>query len=76
MATTLAVEKLGRQLGHGLDIASKEAIPFLKAFRSEIMVTHEDIGLTGRFLAEAVIEAIEKPSRPPRQKLLLPGAFE
>lgn len=76
MATTLAVERLGLRLGKELDIASKEAVPFLKAFRSEIMVTHEDIGLTGRFLAEALVEAIEKPSRPPLQKLLLPGAFE
>ncbi len=76
MAATIAVENSGRRLGLDVDLASKEAVPFLKAFRKEILVTSEDIGETGRFLAKALIAAIENPAAAPRQKLLQPLPFE
>lgn len=75
MAATLAIETLERTIGRDIDLASKEAIPFLKAFRREILVYQEDVGQAGSFLARALIRAIDHPERPPMQKVLAPGSL-
>lgn len=75
MAAAMAIEDLGRKLGQDIDIAAKEPSPFLKAFRKEILVTYEDLDQTGRFLAKALIDAIENPGGTAQQKLLLPSPF-
>ena len=60
------------QLGQGIDLVAKEAIPFLTLFRREIMVVQEDVGRVGEVLARAVIRAIREPEAPPLQDLEVP----
>jgi len=60
MATVAGAESCGLQIGVGFDIAAKEAISFLRRFRREIVVVHEDVGRAGDFLARAVMAAIER----------------
>lgn len=72
LATTGAIEALDRVIGDDIDLAAKEAIPLLKAFRENILVCYEDVGETGLFLAEALIRAIDEPSLPPMQRLITP----
>ena len=69
VSTTLALETLGRHLGQDIDIVAKEAVPFLRAFREDIVVVSEDVGRAGSFLARAVTHAIDSPSQPPMQSL-------
>nr|WP_239113309.1 LacI family transcriptional regulator [Shimia biformata] len=73
-AAAVALEGLGRELGKNCDLAAKEAIPFLNAFRNEIIVVSEDVAKAGAFLARAVVQAIEHPDRPPLQGLDAPGS--
>ena len=75
MAAVGAVEDTGQTVGKGIDIVAKEAIPFLNAFRKNIIVCNEDIDQTGSFLAQALIQAIDKPDLPPMQKLIAPAPF-
>lgn len=75
VAGTMAVEQLGLKLGQDVDIAAKEAVPFLTAFRSEIIVIQEDVARAGGFLARAVLQAIEHPDRPPMQALDAPDGL-
>jgi LacI family transcriptional regulator len=72
MATVAALESLGRQLGQDIDIVSKEAIPFLRLFRKEIIAIAEDVKAAGEFLARAAIQAIKEPHMPPLQGLDMP----
>ncbi|MDV7142169.1 LacI family DNA-binding transcriptional regulator [Tropicimonas sp. TH_r6] len=67
IASTMAIERLGRRLGETIDIYSKEPSPFLRMFRAPIMAVHEEPLIAGRFLAEAAIRAIEQPELPPMQ---------
>lgn len=76
VAATLAVEDSGRMLGQEIDVASKEAVPFLKAFRKELRVVSEDVSQTGEFLAQAVMRAIDQPQLPPMQRLLVPSPIK
>jgi LacI family transcriptional regulator len=76
VAATVAVEKAGRIVGADIDIFAKEAIPFLRFFRSEIMTVTEDVSEAGRFLALAAINAIEHPDQPPAQRLIAPRQGE
>lgn len=74
-ATIAAVdiaERLGRVLAQDFDVYSKEASPLLERFRKGILVVHEDVAVTGAKLAEAAIQAIEKPELPPIQNLSIP----
>ncbi|NRB34411.1 MAG: LacI family DNA-binding transcriptional regulator [Rhodobacteraceae bacterium] len=70
ISATVAVEESGRVLGQDIDFFAKEAIAFLRFFRSQIMTVTEDVKEAGSFLARAAIEAIEHPNRPPMQKLI------
>jgi LacI family transcriptional regulator, galactose operon repressor len=72
VATTVAIETTGRVLGRDVDLISKEAIPFLAAFRKEILVVHEDVSQAGAFLARAIMQAVDHPELPPMQKLVRP----
>lgn len=72
MAVVASAEGAGRRLGHELDIVSKEAVPFLRFFRNEIIVVHENVRKAGESLAHALIEAIENKDRPAFQALDIP----
>ena len=67
-----AVESLGFELQREFDVVAKEAITFLRRFRSGIMVVHEDIDLAGNFLARALMHRIRTPEEPPMQHLTTP----
>lgn len=75
MACVGAVEGHGRAVGTNVDIFSKEAIPFLRYFRQEIIAVWEDVAHAGDFLARAAIRAISKPDDPPMQELEVPSTF-
>jgi LacI family transcriptional regulator len=74
LAVVTAAERAGRVLGRDLDVASKEAIPFLRQFRPEILTILEDVTSVGTFLAKAVLNRIERPAEPPMQHLDVPVA--
>ena len=65
MASVSGAEAAGRVIGADFDIVAKEAITFLHRFRREMIVVQEDVSTAGRFLARAVMAAIEK--RAPEQ---------
>ena len=62
MACVSGAETCGLRIGTDFDIAAKEAIRFLRRFRREIIVVHEDVSRAGDFLARAVMAAIEHPA--------------
>jgi LacI family transcriptional regulator len=72
MAAVSALEHKGRTLGNDIDVIAKEAISFLKLFRSEILTLPEAVGAAGEFLAKAAIHAIQEPTTPPMQFLEVP----
>jgi LacI family transcriptional regulator len=72
MAAVSAAEDRGLVLGRELDIASKEALPFLKRFRREILTVHEDVGGAGGFLARALMHRIAHPEDPVQTWLDIP----
>lgn len=73
MAVVAAVEAAGGRIGRDVDIVSKEAVPFLRFFRKDIIVVHESVSDAGRFLTRALIDAIEHKEEPPRQHLDVPA---
>ncbi len=73
MATVAAAESCGLILGRDFDAVAKEAIRFLNRFRPQMIVVHEDVSRAGKFLAQAVMEAIEKRSAGPFQHLDQPS---
>jgi len=73
MAAVSAVERHGRKLGKDIDVLSREAIPFLKMFRSELIVAYEDVASAGLFLVDALRQQIEQPECLPLQHLATPS---
>ena len=73
MAAVAAIEGRGMRLGEGVDIASKEAIAFLRLFRAGIIAVREDVGRAGEVLARAAIRAIREPGSPPIQEIEVPA---
>jgi len=65
MASVAGAEKCGMVIGRDFDVVAKEAITFLRRFRKEIIVVEEDVDRAGKFLARAVMAAIER--RAPEQ---------
>ena len=65
MASVAGSEQVGKVIGRDFDIVAKEAITFLRRFRKEIIVVEEDVDRAGKFLARAVMAAIER--RAPEQ---------
>jgi LacI family transcriptional regulator len=76
MATVSAAERIGLRIGHDFDIVSKEAIPFLRRFRHEMIVGFEDVGMAGDFLARAALAAIDRASPTDWQFLDRPGTLD
>ena len=73
MAAVSAIEHCGKTIGKEVDVFAKEAVPFLKLFRADILTLAEKIGIAGAFLAKAAIQAIRDPDAPPLQALELPS---
>lgn len=73
MAAVAALERQGAHVGREIDVFSKEAIPFLKLFRADILTISEQVNSAGDFLARAAIQAIRKPEDPPMQELEVPS---
>jgi LacI family transcriptional regulator len=73
MAAVAALEQHGAQVGQEIDVFSKEAMPFLKLFRADILTISEQINSAGDFLARAAIQAIRKPENTPMQELEVPS---
>ncbi|MDX8346720.1 LacI family transcriptional regulator [Cognatiyoonia sp. IB215446] len=72
MAAVAAIEQHGAQVGQQIDVFAKEAIPFLKLFRADILTIAEQVNTAGEFLAQAAIQAIRSPDDPPMQALDVP----
>lgn len=72
MSAVTALEACGKEVGREIDLYTKEAIPFLKHFRADILTTAEEVGTAGIFLAKAAIQAIQDPDAPPMQFLEVP----
>ncbi|RKF19679.1 LacI family DNA-binding transcriptional regulator [Alginatibacterium sediminis] len=70
LASVKALDKLKLKLGKDIDLFTKNSSPFLSYFRPEIFTAKEDIESAGNFLAEAAIQAIEKPELAPMQKII------
>lgn len=73
MAAVAAIEQSGAHVGVEIDVASKEAMPFLKLFRADILAISEQVNTAGEFLAKAAIQAIRNPDLPPMQGLEVPS---
>ena len=73
LAAVSAIEHHGATVGNEIDIFAKEAIPFLKLFRADILTIAEKVGTAGEFLAKAAIQAIREPDKPPMQGLEVPS---
>lgn len=73
MAAVAAIENGGAHVGQEVDVFSKEALPFLKFFRADILTISEQVNTAGEFLAKAAINAIRNPSDPPMQGLEVPS---
>lgn len=72
MAAVSGLESLGLQVGMEIDVVSREAIPFLKMFRKRVLVAQENVAKAGQFLAQALLQRIDKPELPPMQYLDVP----
>ena len=69
ISAVAALEHLDRRVGRDIDVFAKEAAPFLRFFREEIMTVYEDVVAAGEFLSKAAVRAIEQPELPPMQGL-------
>jgi LacI family transcriptional regulator len=76
MAAVTGAELCGLRIGHDFDLVAKEAIRFLRRFRREMLVLHEDVGRAGAHLARAVVAAIERPGRQVAQGLDQPQELD
>lgn len=76
MAIINAAEHKGLHLGTQVDVVVKEAIRFMRRFRHEVLVVHEDVGHAGEFLAHAAVAAIERRTTGERQYLDAPVRVE
>lgn len=76
MASVSAIEHAGLRIGRDFDVVSKEAIPFLRRFRDQMIVGFEDVGQAGDFLARAALAAIDRASPADWQFLDRPGTLD
>ncbi len=72
LAAIAAAEAAGREIGKTIQIATKEAVPFMQLVRKDVISLSEDVSRAGTFLAQAVIQAINDPDAPPMQGLEQP----
>lgn len=73
MAAVSGIEHCGKTVGKEVDVFAKEAVPFLKLFRADILTLAEKVGIAGEFLAKAAMQAIRDPDAPPMQSLEMPS---
>jgi len=73
MAVVTALEGSGRKIGTDVDVIAKEAVPFLKHVRQEMLVINEDVSKAGEFVCHALMQRIDKPDLPPMQFLEQPS---
>ena len=64
-----ALEQNDKVLGTDIDLFAKEATPYLKYIRSDVMSVYEDLNMAGTFLAKAALQAINNPDAEPMQRL-------
>lgn len=76
IAVAAAIEASGKTIGTDIDIVAKEVIPFLKLFRSQMLILHEDVAAAGTWLCKAVLQTIEHSELAPLQKLEVPQFAE
>ncbi len=62
MAMVTGGEACGLVLGRDFDVGTKDSVRFLRRFRADMLVVHEDVGEAGDFLARAVMRAIDRRS--------------
>lgn len=72
MAAVGAIEAKGLTIGREIDLVAKDSLPFLKRFRKDIIIMHEDVKQVGSFLCKALLQAIDRPELAPMQYLELP----
>jgi len=73
LSVIAVVESMGRVIGDDVDVFSKEATPFLRRIRSNILTISEDVEKAGTFMAQAAIQRIRSPDQPYLQELETPG---
>jgi LacI family transcriptional regulator len=59
IALMAGIESAGKELGHDVDLVSKQSAEFLNWIRPEIYTVNEDVRHAGRELAKAVIARID-----------------
>ncbi|MFV0360128.1 LacI family transcriptional regulator [Tropicimonas sp.] len=69
IAAVTAIEDGGRSVEQEVRVLTKEAVPFLRVIRKDIIVIPENVYRAGVFLAQAAIQAINNPDAPPMQGL-------
>ncbi len=74
-AAIVGLESLGFQLGREIDMVTKEYTPLMRSFRPGMVAVHEDIRMSGRDLARAVLAQIEGTDVSGLQTLLQPPDF-
>lgn len=67
-----ALEAAGKAIGTDIDIVAKEVIPFLKLFRPQMLILHEDVAAAGTWLCKAVLQTISHPELKPLQNMEVP----
>jgi LacI family transcriptional regulator len=60
MAMVTGGEAQGLVLGRDFDVGTKDTARFLRRFRPEMLVVHEDVSQAGSFLSRAVMAAIDR----------------
>jgi LacI family transcriptional regulator len=60
MAMVTGGESRGLVVGRDFDVGTKDSVRFLRRFRADMLVVHEDVAQAGDFLARAVMRAIDR----------------
>lgn len=66
------IDKLGLEIGHDVDMCTREIIPLLGRFRRGVLTVDEDVTQAGEFMSKAILHAIEHPHEKPLQGLEVP----
>ena len=75
LAAVSGAELSGRAVGRAIDVFTKEAIPFIRRIRPDVMAAREDVGAAGTFMAEAAVRLLTDSDAPPMQHLDVPGPY-
>ena len=72
IAVSSAVTEAGRQIGHDIDMVSKQPADLMRFLRPDIIAIFEDIRLAGRELAKAVLSRIDGAAPEELQSIFQP----